>query len=212
MAVTVAKVDAGGPKEDSVALLPEEEQFRARIYGLLARLLAAPPDESFLAELATLSGDMSELGTAFDALANAARASTPARIADEYHNLFIGLGRGEVVPYGSYYLTGFLNERPLAALRGSLAELGIERADNVREPEDHIAALCETMAALIGSTFGACRPLGEQRAFFDKHVATWADRFFEDLARANAAAFYATVGRLGRLYMKIERTAFEMAG
>ena len=212
MAVAVAKVDAGDGNEDSLTLSPEEELFRARVYGLLARLLARPPDRDFLAELAALNGDRSELGMAFDTLAQVARASTPARLADEYHELFIGLGRGELVPYGSYYLTGFLNERPLAELRGSLAKLGVMRAENVGEPEDHIAALCETMARLIGNDFGAGRPLSEQREFFEKHVATWAARFFEDLVRANADTFYAAVGRLGQLYLEIEKTAFEMVG
>jgi TorA maturation chaperone TorD len=208
MAVATAKAD---PADRGAAPLAEEELFRAGIYGLLARLLAAPPSAEFLAELGALHGDATELGAAFAALAAAARATAPARVAEEYHDLFIGLARGELLPFGSYYLTGFLNEKPLATLRGSLARLGIARADHVKEPEDHIAALCEVMAGLIAGSFGACQPLSEQRAFFEQHLAAWAGRFFVDLAEAQSAGFYAAVGRLGRLYFEIETTAFAMS-
>jgi TorA maturation chaperone TorD len=190
--------------------LPDEEAHRARIYGLLARLLAAPPDAPLLAALAALSGDDSELGRAFTALADAARSATRDRVAEEYHDLFIGLTRGELLPYGSYYLTGFLNEKPLAVLRGALARLGIARATEVKEPEDHVAALCEVMAGLIGGTYGAPQPLALQREFFETQIAPWTARFFTDLAGAKAAVFYTAVGELGRLFVAIESAAFAM--
>jgi TorA maturation chaperone TorD len=189
---------------------PDEELFRGRIYGLLARLLAAPPDMPLLASLASLAGDDTELGRAFAVLAEAAGTAAPARVAEEYHDLFIGLTRGELLPYGSYYLTGFLNEKPLAELRGTLAGLGVGRADDVKEPEDHVAALCEVMAGLIDGAYGAPQPLAVQRGFFETHMAPWIGRFFADLEGADAAVFYAAVGRLGRVFVEIESTAFAM--
>ncbi len=189
---------------------PDEELFRARPYGLLARLLAAPPDGPLLASLAALTADNSELGRAFAALAEAAGTTATAGVAEEYHDLFIGLTRGELLPYGSYYLTGFLNEKPLAELRDALAGLGVARAADVKEPEDHVAALCEVMAGLIDGAYGTRQPLSVQRAFFETHMARWIGRFFADLEGAEAAVFYAAVGMLGRLFIEIESTAFSM--
>jgi TorA maturation chaperone TorD len=189
---------------------PDEELVRGRIYALLARLLAAPPDAPLLASLAALTADNSELGRAFAALAAAAAAAAPAGVAEEYHDLFIGLTRGELLPYGSYYLTGFLNEKPLAELRGALAGLGIARAMGVKEPEDHVAALCEVMAGLIDGSYGTPQPLAVQRNFFETHMAPWIGRFFADLEGAKAAVFYAAVGRLGRRFVEIESAAFAM--
>ena len=189
---------------------PDEELLRARIYGLLARLLAAPPDAPLLTSLTALTGDDSELGRAFTALAEAAGAAAPAGVAEEYHDLFIGLTRGELLPYGSYYLTGFLNEKPLAELRDALAGLGIARAADVKEPEDHVAALCEVMAGLIAGAYGSPQPLAVQRSFFETHMAPWVGRFFADLEGAEAAVFYAAVGMLGRRFVEIESAAFAM--
>lgn len=210
MNVVAAEALAPPPSPQVGDMLPDEELHRARIYGLLARLLAAPPDATLLGGLAALSGDDSELGGAFAAIAEAARAATCDTVAEEYHDLFIGLTRGELLPYGSYYLTGFLNEKPLAVLRGALARLGIARAAEVKEPEDHVALLCEVMAGLIGGAYGAPQPLAEQREFFATQLAPWAGRFFTDLTAANAAVFYAAVGRLGRLFVDIESAAFAM--
>ena len=113
------------------------------------------------------------------------------------------------MPYASFYLTGFLNERPLAALRTDLAALGVRRADANRDPEDHIAALCEAMAGLIEGDYGPA-DLDTQRRFFDRHLAPWAPRFFADLERARASRLYVPIGTLGRLFMDIEATAFAM--
>jgi len=188
----------------------EEELLRGRTYGLLGRLLRAPADAGMIASLQRLTGDDGELGGAFGDLAAAAAAGEPD-VAEEYAALFIGLTHGELIPYASYYLTGFLQERPLARLRGDMARLGIARADEVKEPEDHIAALCEMMAGLIEGAFGAPPDLDEQRRFFEAHLAGWAPRFFADLEEAPSARFYSTVGRIGRLFIKIERDAFAMA-
>jgi TorA maturation chaperone TorD len=191
--------------------IAEEDQLRAHWYALLGRLLAAAPDEQTLAVVRGLSGDQTDLGQAVKALAAAARAARPHALEEEYFNLFIGVGQGELLPFASYYLTGFLNEKPLARLRGDMAELGIARVDEVREPEDHIASLCEMMSGLITGAFGAPLDLARQRTFFDTHVGSWAPRFFEDLEAAGSAAFYMPVGTIGRLFMAIESEGFAMA-
>jgi TorA maturation chaperone TorD len=190
--------------------IPEEELFRAQLYAMLSRLLAAPPDAALLAALGRISGDASEFGQAFAALAHGAAAVSAADAAAEYQDLFIGIGRGELVPYGSYYLTGFLHEKPLAELRDALARLGVARVPGVKEPEDHIAALCEVMAGLIEGAFGDPAPLTVQRRLFERHIAPWAGRFFAELEAAQTANFYRVVGRIGRLFVGIETTAFAM--
>lgn len=194
----------------AVAEIPAEEQLRADMYDLLAVLLRAPPDAETLAALATLSYDDTETGLAFASLAEASRCGSRADIEDEFHALFVGLGGSELIPYASFYLTGFMYEKPLATLRATLAGLGIERAAGVGEPEDHIAALCETMSALIVGRFGAPAKAADQRAFFDAHISPWASLFFRDLEQAPTASFYRSVGTLGRLFMQIESQAFEM--
>jgi TorA maturation chaperone TorD len=190
---------------------PEEEQLRAGWYSLLARLLAAPADDEVLAVLRGLGDDDSELGAALRALKAAAEAAKPDGIVQEYFDLFVGVGQGELVPYGSYYLTGFLHEKPLARLREDMEVLGIARSEGVTETEDHIAALCDMMAGLISGAFGAPADLATQRKFFDDHLGCWAPRFFENLEAAPSAAFYMPVGTLGRLFMAVESQAFEMA-
>lgn len=192
-------------------VVAEEELLRAQVYNLLAQMLAGPPAAGRLAALAMATGDDSEFGVAIQALADAARQSTAAGAEDEYNALFIGIGQGELVPFASYYRTGFLNEGPLADLRGDMARLGIARADTVNEPEDHIAALCEMMAGLITGAFDAPADLAGQRRFFDTHIGCWAPRFFLDLEAASSAVFYRPVGTLGRLFLKVESLAFDMA-
>jgi TorA maturation chaperone TorD len=208
--MAVASANAAGLGDRVASHVAEEELLRARLYSLLSRLLAAAPDARLLAELTGAEGDSSELGRAFVALARQAAATGAAQVKSEYHDLFIGIGRGELVPYGSYYITGFLHEKPLAELRDALAGLGIARDGSVKEPEDHIGALCEVMAGLIEGAFGAPAPLPVQRQLFERHIAPWAARFFADLEAAETARFYRAVGRIGRLFVGIETTAFAM--
>jgi TorA maturation chaperone TorD len=127
---------------DATDDLDEIEVARSQEYALLSLLLARAPDQDLLERLAGLRGDASPLGLAHAAVAEAASGIRAAQVEREYFNLFIGLGRGELLPYGSYYLTGFLHERPLARLREDLVRLGIERAAAQAEPEDHAAILC----------------------------------------------------------------------
>lgn len=191
--------------------ISDEDHLRAQWYGLLARLLSTPPDQALLTTVRGLEGDDSDLGRSIRTLAAAARATSAEAVRDEHFNLFIGVGRGELLPFASYYLTGFLNEKPLARLRADMAELGIARADDVTEPEDHIASLCEMMAGLITGAFGKPVDLARQRQFFAVHVASWAPRFFADLQAAESAAFYMPVGAIGSIFLSIESQAFEMA-
>jgi TorA maturation chaperone TorD len=181
---------------------------RAQEYALLSTLLARAPDAKLLENLAGLRGDPSPLGVAHAALAQAASETTVERVEREYFDLFIGLGRGELLPYGSYYLTGFLHERPLARLRADLAPLGIERAEHNSEPEDHAATLCEIMSGLIGGALPA--PQGTDQQIFEKHMLPWIGRFFADLERAETANLYRCVGTVGRVFVEIETQAFAL--
>jgi TorA maturation chaperone TorD len=195
---------------EETGILPEDE-LRASQYRLLARFLAKPPDAGLLTLVSGFSGDETELGKALALLARLARKSSPEKASEEYHELFIGMGRGELLPYGSYYQTGFLNEKPLAELRRSMGEIGIARSEGTSEPEDHIAALCDMMAGLIMGDFGEPQSLAEQKRFFDHHMASWSGQFFSDLETAKGAMLYTPIGTLGRVFMEIEATAFEMA-
>lgn len=194
-------VEAAAPDELDLA--------RAREYALLAALLLDAPGAELIAGLRALWGDASPLGQAHAALAEAARIVTPADVAREFDDLFIGLGRGELLPYGSYYQSGFLHERPLARLRQDLQRLSIERISDRGESDDHMAILCETMAGIIDGSFPV--PAGAEPLFFQAHVGPWAARFFHDLERAEGAAFYRSVGALGRVFMDIETAAFALS-
>jgi TorA maturation chaperone TorD/uncharacterized membrane protein len=181
---------------------------RAQEYALLAVLLARAPDAALLARIAKLRGDATTLGVAHAALAQAADTVSVEKIAREFFDLFTGVGRGELLPYGSYYLTGFLNERPLARLREDLRALGIERVERQGEPEDHAAILCEIMAGLADGRFSV--PVEAQQKIFEKHLAPWIAHFFADMERADAADFYRHVGAVGRLFIEIETKAFSL--
>ncbi len=186
----------------------EIDAARSQEYALLSALLSRAPSAEFLSGVAQLRGDATPLGLAHVALAEAAASADATRVGREFFDLFIGLGRGELLPYASYYLTGFLHERPLARLREDLGVLGIERAEGNSEPEDHAALLCEIMAGLAGGEFPA--PEGAERRLFEKHMAPWIGRFFADLERAEAADFYRHVGALGRVFMQVETEAFAL--
>lgn len=190
----------------------DEDGARGNLYALLGRLLAAPPDHELLDVLRDISpapADDSLLAASWQMLALAASRTDPEQLRHEYDSLFIGLGRGEVVPYGSWYLTGFLMEQPLAQLRGDLRKLGIERQPGVHEPEDHAAALCDTMALLI--TGAAPAPLEQQHGFFVRHMEPWIGRFFRDLQQAQSARFYRAVGQLGEQFIGVESQAFRVS-
>ncbi len=200
---------AGGLVQPSPGIAPEDV-LRARCYRLLARFLSSPPTNAELQVAAELTGDDSDLGRAIAAFARVCARADAASVGAEYHELFIGLVRGELVPYGSYYLTGFLHEKPLAKLRQDMGRLGIERQQGVAEPEDHIASLLEMMAGFIDGALGRELSLEQQKTFFATHIRSWAPVFFRDLEVAKASVLYATLGSVGRAFLAIEEGAFAM--
>lgn len=187
----------------------EEQLYRSSVYKVLAGLLRTAPDNNALEQVsafAAIEQEGDELALAMSMLGLSAKASDANSIDDEFHALFIGLGRGELMPYASWYLTGFLMEKPLSALRDELAALGFERSENVHEPEDHIAALCEVMAMMIDEGYA----LNQQASFFTTHMSNWLNHFFTDLSQADSAVFYRSVGRFGQAFSTFEKQYLTM--
>lgn len=203
------------PQQD--VLFEQNQQYRIGAYVLLAALLRDIPDQSVLEHTKGLAGTQAdlndaergddtgdELSVAMSMLGLAAQHSDSMSVDDEFHNLFIGLGRGEVLPYGSWYMTGFLMEKPLGQLRHDLNLLGYERVQQSKEPEDHIAALCEVMAMLVQEQHS----ITAQSTFFNQHLAPWSASFFSDLSTAPSASFYQAVARFGSAFMQFETQYF----
>lgn len=190
--------------------LDQEQLYRASTYALIAALLRDAPDRNMLEYIVQLiqphEENSDDLLMAMSTLGLSARMLTPEAIDDEYHALFIGLGKGQVVPYASWYVTGFLMEKPLSDLRDDLERLGFARDPSTLEPEDHIAALYEVMSMLISE--GAA--LSVQKHFFQAHMASWIDRFYADLMSAKAAVFYKSLGRFGSAFSCLEKDYFSM--
>lgn len=187
-----------------------EDVGRQIVYSFLAKVLYGAPRADLHETAASFAGSDTDLGRAFAAFGDALDSADLPTVGQEYHDLFIGVGRGELLPFGSYYLTGFLNEKPLADLRADLAELGFERAMGVSEPEDHIATLCDVMANLVADTAQGGATLYEQERFFSAHLKPWAGKFFADLQAAKKADLYRTIGEVGALFMQIEEEGFSM--
>jgi len=188
----------------------EEDQFRKGTYSLLAALLRTTPDTDMLSALGDMDLDThksTDMTFAWNALKQTAQTSIFRHVDDEFHDLFIGLGKGELVPYGSWYMTGFLMEKPLGLLRLDLATMGFEREANICEPEDHVAALMEVMAMMIHASDSSVE---QQAQFFNNHIATWMENFFSDLETAKSAQFYRSVGGLGKTFIKLEQTFLNM--
>jgi len=198
-------MDQGTRTSRSAHILDEVETARALVYRMLGHALAQPPDAGLLARLADVDGDGSPIGMALRELAAQASGCSVEAACAEYDTLFIGVARGELMPYASFYLTGFLHERPLARLRADLARLGFTRAPGHSDPEDHIATVCEVMASLTerGPAAGS--------EFFARHLAPWGSSFFADLERANAARLYHPIGAIGRLMVELDRQGFAYA-
>ncbi len=191
--------------------LSVEDQSRADLYRLLGNLLAAPPQQAVLDVLQNMApssgGESTGLEQALHSMRSAAGQAVPAKLEQEYFALFIGLGRGELCPYASWYRTGYLMEQPLAELRSDLQRLGFARREGVGEPEDHAAALCEVMAVIISETVLS---FVKQKDFFERHLRPWLLQFFADLSQAEQADFYRTVGHAGQTFIKIEQQYFAM--
>jgi TorA maturation chaperone TorD len=190
-------------------IVDDIDRARAQEYGLLATLLTRSPDAQLLSRLANLRGDASPIGIAHIALAEAARRTNAEQASREFFALFAGLGEGALLPYASHYLAETLYGRPLVRVRETLDSLGIEKAPERTEPEDHAGFLCEIMAGLTGGSIAA--PDDADRHFFEQHLSPWIRRFFIDLERAKSADFYASVGALGRTFIDIEAEAFALS-
>lgn len=202
-------IRSGMDTEASVPLsATEDDSLRANTYGLLGALLANPPRQEIFDLLTGIDPPSEDgLAIAWSELGRAAETANVEAVDDEFHDLFIGVGRGELIPYGSWYRTGFVMDKPLAVLRSDLAALGFERQDDVSEPEDHAAALLETMALIAAAPEHG---IDVQRRFFDRHVASWMPTFFADLQSADSARFYRAVGRFGEQFMKFETQYFSI--
>ncbi len=184
----------------------QQDELRYNIYTLLASLFRDAPSQAALTWLQTIEVETDahrDMTTAWEMLKLAASASTEEQIKDEYQLLFIGIGRGEIVPYCSWYLTGSLMELPLAKLRQDLRALGFERQDDIKEPEDHIAAMLEVMAMLVqeGDTEA-------QRIFFNNHIAPWYQKLCGDIKQAASVVFYNPVAELADHFLTIEKVRF----
>ena len=185
----------------------DEDRMRADLYRLLAALLARPPDGELLRLLQGIDPPEGPMSDVWRELRRKAQEIEPSRIDDEYHALFIGLGRGELNPYASWYLTGYLMEKPLADLRNELRRLGITRMEGVSEPEDHVSALCETMALILSENRLS---FNESKNFFAAFLGSWLEKFFRDLENASSADFFRSVGGLGSGFIGIEKAYYAM--
>jgi TorA maturation chaperone TorD len=218
--------DAAATPPDAFATLPleAEEAARAGFYALLSRLFAAAPDAPLLAAIAgadalpTRAGDrpehgvrVTDLASAWEALRAASAHALPATLAQEYDDLFIGVGKSEVNLHASHWLTGFMMERPLAEVRDTLARLGLGRRPEAAIVEDHLSALCETMRILVsGQGNRPPVPIGEQRAFFDRHIAAWVFPCCDAICDCPLASFYREVAQFTKFFLALERDSFAM--
>jgi TorA maturation chaperone TorD len=187
-------------------MMAPEEQARANLYGLLARLFYAPPDAALLKGISGESMD-GDLAAPWGELARAAAHADPEAVREEYETAFIGTGKAPVTLYTTAYTLRYSNEVPLAALRGELAELGLARRAETREPEDHIAALCDTMRHLVAKQK---TELGEQRRFFNRWIGPSIDPLCSAIERSDKTAFYKPVARFAKSFLLLEQSAFEM--
>ena len=192
-----------------------EDAARAAFYGLIARLFVAPADAELLRALGTsadaASDGNAEFPVAWRGLCGAASVCEPDLVAEEFETLFVGVGKPEILPYASSYLAGFMNEKPLAQLRADLADLGLARHADVKETEDHMAAICESMRHLVlDESLTQAEREARQRAFFVRHVAPWYAALCNAIEAHPAADFFRTVARFVRAFLDLDRQAFEI--
>ena len=193
-------------------VISEEDALRADMYDFLASLLRKEPSDELIEKVSQLEGDETPIGSACLTLAHLAKTLDNGLIRNEYVDIFIGVGRGEVLPFASYYLTGFLNDKPLANLRADMANIGAARVKGVKEPEDHIASLFDMMSGLIRGHYGKVFSIAEQADFFNRHIEPWAGLLMRDIEAAKTVVFYAPVGTIGKAFLEIESAAFSMDG
>ena len=191
-----------------------EEIARAEIYGLLANLFYGAPDDALHAQLQVAVTEAPSRGAFLErswaGVVAASRRLSLAEVQEEYAALFLGIGKPEIFLYGSFYLAGKLNEKPLVALRHSLRALGLARSETVSETEDHIASLCEVMRYLIAGDDAGTSNLVAQRRFFDAHLRSWVDSLCAAVEAHPDADFYAALARFARDFFAVERQAFDL--
>lgn len=194
----------------------DEEIARAEVYGLLARLWYAAPDAGLLEAFAVAPTEAPAAGAFLEEpwrrLVGAARGIDLAAARAEYDALFGGIGKPEVYLFGSHYMSGFLNDKPLAQLRGDLARLGLARGEQVPESEDHVACLFEVMRYLIAGEDAAVANLAQQQAFFAAHLQPWLPAMCDAVARHPKAVFYAALAGFTRAFGEVEVQGFDMLG
>ena len=194
----------------SIDIIDTEDQLRADMYSFLASLLRTEPTAELVNQLTNLESDDSPIGKSIKTLSKLASSMDLPTIRDEYVRIFVGVGRGEILPFAFYYLTGFLKDKPLAKLRNDMKEIGIELVENVKEPEDHIASLFDMMSGLILGKFNKKFSISEQKDFFNKHLDPWVDLLMRDIESSKIAVFYSPIGTIGREFIEIERSSFSM--
>jgi TorA maturation chaperone TorD len=192
----------------------DEEVARAEVYGLLALLYYAPPHPELLSGLRVAVTDAPAAGAFLEApwrtLVGVARTMDDQEIVDEYEALFGGVGKPEVYLFGSHYLSGYLNEKPLSRLRDDLAALGLARGEQMPETEDHLAFLCEVMRYLIAGDDVAVANLTRQRDFFSAHLQPWVNALCDATASHPRARFYAALGEFTRAFASVEAQGFDL--
>ena len=208
--IIFGRYDLSSSTAKKINEIDDEERLRADMYSFLASLLRTEPNKELVKQLTNLESDDSPIGKSIKTLSKLASSLDLPTIRDEYVKIFIGVGRGEILPFASYYLTGFLKDKPLAKLRNDMKEIGIELAENVKEPEDHIASLFDIMSGLILGKFNKKFSIGEQKDFFNKHLNPWVDLLMRDIESSKIAVFYSPVGTIGREFIEIERSSFSM--
>lgn len=192
----------------------DEETARAEIYGLLSQLFYAPPSPELLAQLRLAATEAPAAGGFLEEpwrqLVGVARSMDDQAVQDEFEALFGGVGKPEVYLFGSFYLSGFLNEKPLVKLRADLAKLGLARDESMPETEDHIAYLCEVMRFLIAGDDAALSNLARQRDFFSTHLQPWVAQMYETVGAHPKARFYASLSAFGAAFASVETEGFDM--
>lgn len=192
----------------------DEETARAELYGVLAALFYAPPSPELMAQLRVAVTEAPAAGGFLEEpwrqLVGAARELSDAQVADEYDALFGGVGKPDVMLFGSYYLSGFLNEKPLAQLRSDLAALGLSREEGVNETEDHFACVCEVMRYLIAGDDVEVANLTQQQKFFSTHLQPWGMALCDAIEQHPQARFYAALAGFVRAFLSVEAQGFDM--
>lgn len=192
----------------------DEETARAEVYGLLAALYYAPPSAELLAQLRVAVTEAPAAGGFLEEpwrqFVGTVRDLSDEQVAAEYDALFGGVGKPEVYLFGSYYLSGFLNEKPLAALRGDLAALGLARDETMPETEDHFACVCEVMRYLIAGDDVEIANLTQQQKFFSAHVQPWAAQMCEAISAHPKARFYASLAAFTAAFVSVEMQGFDL--